>query len=144
KMEPCWLTRCMETFETHPDCYLVSPMLDNISFEQQRRSVPKNDPPEKMIEDFANTCMVFKKETMEKVGWYDEEFLFYGADPEWAWRFLHTPGVAGYLRPDIVVHHEWHFSAKKAAAKQEFNRVAEKAYANELYKKKTGADEIEY
>ncbi len=137
KMEPCWLTRCMQTFDMYPDCYAVSPMLDNISFPQQRAATPRNTKPEKCVEEFANTCMVFKKDLFEKVGYYDEDFLIYGADPEHAYRVVKSP-YAAYLRPDVVVGHEWHHSAKKAAAKQEYNKVAEKEYCTELLKKKTG------
>ena len=137
KLDPCWLTRCMETFEKYPDCDVVSPMLDRIGFAQQRASVAKDKPPEKMIDEFANTCAVFKKEAFERVGYYDEDFLFYGSDSEWAWRFIRSKACVGYLRPDIIVHHEHHYSAKKAAAKQKYQSVAEREYAINLYKQKT-------
>lgn len=137
KLEPCWLTRCMETFEQYPDCYVVSPMLDRIGMAQQCASVAKNRPPEKMIDKFANTCAVFKKEVFEKIGYYDEDFLIYGSDSEWAWRFIRSKEYVGYLRPDIIVHHEHHHSVKKAVAKQEYDSIAEKEYAINLYKQKT-------
>lgn len=139
KLEPCWLTRCMETFDKHPDCYVVSPMLDRIGFAQQRAGIAKNKPPVKITEEFANTCAVFKKEVFDKIGYYDEDFLIYGADPEWAWRFINSKECFGYLRPDIVVHHKHHYSVEKASEKQEYNRTAEKEYSNNLYKQKTNS-----
>src|SRR3989344_6954774 len=58
KLEPCWLTRCMETFAIHPNCYAVSPMVTKTSSNQQRASQPEDRPPEKITEIFANMCVV--------------------------------------------------------------------------------------
>ncbi|MEX2033180.1 MAG: hypothetical protein WD889_01295 [Candidatus Colwellbacteria bacterium] len=135
KLEPCWLTRCMRTFEKFPECSAVSPKLTRIGMAQQKADYSEDKPPEKAVDEFANTCCVFKKEVFEKTGYYDENFLIYGADSEWAARFIWKNEV-GYLLPDVLVEHVHHHSAKKAGARQEYNREAEAEYAKNLYYQK--------
>jgi GT2 family glycosyltransferase len=112
-------------------------MLDNISFPQQHSSIARNQPPKRITDEFANTCIVFRKDVFDTVGYYDEEFLFYGADKEWAWRFLRSRTCIGYLRPDVIVNHLSHYSAKKAVSKKEFNSLVEGEYAESVYLEKT-------
>lgn len=140
KLEPCWLTRCMETFEKYPDCYVVSPAITRIGCPQQRASAPRNSKPEKFIEVFANPCSLHRKDVFEKVGYYDENFLIYGSDVEWSYRLLHTPGCSAYLRPDVLVDHIYHGSVAKAGKEEvKFSKIksVEKEYANELFEQKT-------
>ncbi len=140
KLEPCWLTRCMETFERYPDCYVVSPAITRISCPQQRASAPRNASPEKFIEIFANPCSLHRKDVFEKVGYYDEDFLIYGSDVEWSYRLITSPDCSAYLRPDVLVDHIHHGSAGKAGREEEKYakiKLAEREYSSNLYKQKT-------
>ncbi len=135
KLAPCWLTRCMRVFEEHPGCMVVSPKLTRIGMKQQQADIPRNNPPERIVDEFANTCCVFKKEVFDRIGYYDEDFLIYGADSEWAARFV-ARECEGYLMPDVLADHVHHYSAKKSGEKQEYNRSAEAEYAKDLYLQK--------
>jgi len=137
KLSPCWLTRMMETFDKHSDCYLVSPMVTRTSGFQQQADKPRDRPPEKMTEEFGGMCLLFKKEVFNKVGWFDEKYLLFGTDTEWSIRLIRSKDSAGYLRPDVVVDHVWHASTAKAAVDEraEYNFRVEKEYSNKLLDK---------
>lgn len=139
KCSPCWLTRCMETFATHPDCQAVSPMITKTSCKQQRANQPENRSPEKITEIFANMCLLYKKEAFEKIGYFDEEFLMYAPDSEWAYRLINSP-YAAYVRPDVLVDHIGHYSnTKESKVKgQEILSIVEKEYSEDTFNKKTG------
>lgn len=141
KLDPCWLTRCMETFTIHPDCIAVSPMVTRTSTNQLRASQPENRPPEKINGIFANMCVLYKKEGFEKIGYFDEEFLMYAPDSEWSFRLTNSP-YSAYVRPDVLVDHIGHYSnTKESKVKgQEILSVVEKDYSVDTYKKKTGSD----
>jgi hypothetical protein len=140
KLDPCWLTRCMETFDKYPDCYVVSPMITVTSTPEQQADTPRNKPPFKMTEIFCGMCTLYKKEVFKKVGYFDEDFLLFGSDTEWAHRFITSKECQGYLRPDVVVEHLGHYSTKKAAINEraEYNARIEKEYSKELFTRKTG------
>src|SRR3989344_112065 len=108
KLDPCWLTRMMDTFATHPNCYVVSPMVTRTSGFQQQADKSHNRPPEKMVEIFAGMCLLYKKEVFEKIGYFDEDFLLFGTDPEWSWRLINSKECVGYFRPDVLVNHIGH------------------------------------
>lgn len=136
KLDPCWLTRLMETFDQKEDCLVVSPKVTKTSCVQQRGSEPEDKGPERFHEPFAGMCTLYKKEAFDKVGFFDEDFLLYGSDTEWAFRFLKLHGGA-YLRPDVVVEHYSHYSTRKAAKASEYDASIEREFAADLYKKRT-------
>lgn len=138
KLSPCWLTRLMDTFEKKSDCLVVSPRVTKTSCIQQRGSVAEDKEPEKFHEAFAGMCTLYKKEVFEKAGYFDEDFLMYGSDSEWAFRCLKS-GVGAYLRPDVVVEHISHYSTGKEAKslKATYDASIEREYASELYNEKT-------
>lgn len=143
KLGPCWLTRLMDTFEKKSDCLVVSPRVTKTSCVQQKGSVAEDKESERFREAFAGMCTLYKKEVFEKVGYFDEDFLLYGSDTEWAFRSLKF-GVGAYLRPDVVVDHISHYStgkeakaAKLAVVKTLYDASIEREYAGELYNEKT-------
>ncbi|OGN30010.1 MAG: hypothetical protein A3A33_01655 [Candidatus Yanofskybacteria bacterium RIFCSPLOWO2_01_FULL_49_25] len=138
KLDPCWLTRMMQTFETHPDCWVVIPKVNRTSCEQQRAVVAEEKPPTILTEPFAAQCVLYKKTVFEKVGFYDEDFLFYGQDSEWSLRAMRK-GFNTYIRHDVLIDHGKHSSIGKAAKKGEFDRTLESEYAQKLFEEKTRA-----
>ena len=138
KLSPCWLTRLMDTFEKKADCLVVTPRVTKTSCVQQRGSVAEDREPERFTEAFAGMCTLYKKEVFDKAGYFDEDFLMYGSDSEWAFRCLKS-GAGAYLRPDVVVEHISHYSTGKEAksAKTAYDASVEREYASELYNEKT-------
>jgi|SRR3989344_1884335 len=134
KLNPCWLTRMMETF--HIDgCAVVLPRVTKTSCAQQRAYVAEDKSPEKMTMIFAAQCVLFKKEIFEQVGYLDEEFLLRGQDSEWAHRLLRSQYNA-YLRPDVLVEHIGHYSINNAEKNEEIFGAVEAQYAIDVFNKK--------
>ena len=141
-LNPCWLTRLMSTFESYPDCYVVSPMVPRTSGFEQQADKPSGRPPRKATEIFAGMCVLYKKQIFDKVGYFDEDFLLYGSDVEWAHRLISSEYDA-YLRPDVLVDHISRYSTQKAAKTEEEYakiRFLEKKYSESLFKEKTGTN----
>jgi len=134
--EPCWLTRMMETFDKYPDCDVVIPKVNRTSCMQQQTLVAEDRPPTVLTEPFAAQCCLYKKSVFEKVGYFDEEFLFYGQDSEWSHR-ANKMGIKTYIRHDVLIDHGKHTSIGKAAKKGEFDRHLEGQYAQKLFEEKT-------
>lgn len=136
QLKPCWLTRIIATFNDFPDCWAVVPRVNKTSCAQQRAERAEEIAPTQLTEPFAAQCVLYKKEVFEKVGWFDEEFLFYGQDSEWSHRAM-TKGYATYIRHDVLIDHGKHTSINKAVAKGELDRALEGEYAQKLFEEKT-------
>lgn len=134
--EPCWLTRMMRTFQEFPDCGIVVPRVTTTSCDEQRATKSEHIPATLMKDIFAAQCFLLRKDFLDKTGWFDEEFLFYGQDSEWAHRVMRK-GYPIYLRHDVLVDHIGHYSSKKAARRAEYNRTIEREYAQKLFEEKT-------
>lgn len=57
----------------------------------------------------SGAAVLFKREALEKVGLFDEEFWMYNEDQELGWRFW-LAGYKNVLAPDAVVYHKYEFS----------------------------------
>lgn len=134
RLSPCWLTRMMEVLES-PDNFVVVPKVSKTSADEQRGEA-ENGPPRELKSEFAAQCVLYKKEIFEKVGYFDEDFLFYGQDSEWCLRLM-GKGYKVYLRPDVSVFHLKHYSLNKANESKELNRSTEGEYADRIFKEKT-------
>lgn len=139
RLDPDWLTRMMKTFDEFNDCYVVVPRVTNTSCDEQRATQAEDRPATPMKDIFAAQMVLYKKEIFDKVGYFDEDFLFYGQDSEWALRTMRK-GFKIYLRHDVLVDHIGHYSTKKEAksVKPAFDRELEREYAGKLFEEKTG------
>lgn len=133
KLSPCWLTQMMAVF-SNEDCYVVVPKVSKTSADEQKGSA-ENVPPRKLKSEFAAQCVLYKKEVFEKVGYFDEDFLFYGQDTEWSLR-LSKKGLPAYLVPGVSVEHLKHYSISKAFKNKEVDREIEREYVDRLLKEK--------
>ena len=136
KLSPDWLTRMMRTFDDFSDCWVVVPRVNRTSCSQQWAQVAEEKQPTELTEPFAAQCVLYKKTVFEHVGYFDEEFLFYGQDSEWSHRAM-KKGCTTYIRHDVLMDHGKHTSIGKAAKKGEFDRQLEGEYAQKLFEEKT-------
>jgi|HubBroStandDraft_2_1064218.scaffolds.fasta_scaffold05955_8 hypothetical protein len=132
---PCWLTRMMESFQ-HADCRVVLPVTDRCSSPQQR--IPVQSYPAEVRDDqvWSGFCFLFRRELLSQVGPFDEEFVGYGQDSEFAVR-LARQGGGTYVRRDVFVQHVHGASFSAAAKSGEYDATADRAYAQQLYLEKT-------
>lgn len=138
RLSPCWLTRLIQTFDEKGDCFVVSPKVTRTSASMQQAWKPVAGPAVLFTEEFAGMCILYKKEVFDAVGYFDEEFLLYGSDSEWARRLLRSKYANAYVRSDVVVDHIAHYSTKKASEteKSSYDYAFERAYAGKLLEQK--------
>jgi len=125
KLEPCWLTRMMESID---ELGIVVPVSDCAGGANQR--VNQADPYPSVTRNngiWSGYCFLVHKQVFEDHGFFDERFLIYGQDSEWA----HRTGGA-MMRTDTLVRH-----IGGASFKSDPRRDADKTYARLLFKKLT-------
>lgn len=131
KLEPCWLTRMMETFNLL-DCHLVLPLTDNCSTPAQKVPVETYPSAIRHRGDWSGFCFLFYKTLLSIVGPFDEEFVGYGQDSEFSIRMERKCGGA-YIRRDVFVEHLHGASFKTDPA----YAAADREYAQRLFLEKT-------
>lgn len=145
-IEPCWLTRMMESID---ECGIVYPVGDNVGGINGGFSQAEPYPSSiRMPDDIDATtvraadrvasgyCYLVKKSVMQKVGWFDEQFYLYGQDSEWSWRCNQKGGAI--IRTDTFVRHLGSYSAKKDDQTGMIDRMPDREFARRLFLKKTG------
>lgn len=132
-LKPCWLTRLMESIE---DKGVVIPFADNCGGSNKASAAKPypNAQPQEGI--WSGVCGLYKKSIFESIGYFDEDFLLYGQDSEFAYRCLKKMGGATF-RADVLIRHIGSYSAKKEDSAGSFDREADKIYARHLFMKKT-------
>ena len=125
KLEPCWLTRMMESID---QTGIVIPVSDCAGGAHQRVFRPEKGT---MINQdaWSGYCFLVYKGVFEKFGFFDERFYMYGQDSEWAIR-TRKPGAV--MRKDVLVRHIGGASFNSDPLKDE-----DKLYARALFQKLT-------
>lgn len=132
-IEPCWLTRMMESNEA-----VVVPMGTNVggsNRSDQAKPYPSQEPQNGIWSGF---CFLLYRPTIYHLFGdkpFDEDFYIYGEDSEFAYRTLKKH--CAIFRTDVVVEHLGSYSFKKADAEGAVDREADKLYAASLYRLKT-------
>lgn len=79
---------------------------------------PWNGPP--ILLDFVFGCaMLIKREVIERVGYFDEDFFMYFEDIDYCYRVTEEGFVVGYL-PGLVLHHVGAGSTRRRGGIREF------------------------
>ena len=134
-IEPCWLTRMMESIEEEP---VVLPMGDNVGGANKATGAepyPSSRPANGV---WSGYCFLLNRPTIYKdfgVKPFDEDFYIYGQDSEFAHRTLKKR--CAIFRTDVFVQHMGSYSFKKAETEGVVDREADKMYAASLYRLKT-------
>ncbi|MFA5076209.1 MAG: glycosyltransferase family 2 protein [Patescibacteria group bacterium] len=95
--------------------YQKWPMADPFGFAQGRSrwsaspERKRGEPMASEITYFSGAAVLLKKEALDKVGLFDEEFWMYHDDLDLSWR-LRLAGYQIYLAPLSVVYHKYQFS----------------------------------
>ena len=121
KLEPCWLTRMMESIN---ETGIVIPVSDASGGAHQKVDHPQEGT--YLNKDiWSGYCFLVDKKVFDKHGLFDERFYMYGQDSE----FAHRTGGA-IMRRDVLVRHIGGASFKSSPLKD-----ADKLYARALFKK---------
>lgn len=134
----CWLERMLEPFFLAPDCRLVVPLgqcatpvqASRLSWSIEARFEPIRG-------EWSGFCFLLRPMLLTLIGPFDEDFCGYGQDTEFAIRLERSVGGA-YLRRDVWVEHLRGGSFSAATQSGEYDAAADREYAQELFKRKTG------
>lgn len=131
-----WLRSMFKTLREEDNCYLVVPRVDNTYCPQQQANKAEDIEPTKLTTIFAAQCVLYDKKLFEKIGYFDEDFLFYGQDSEFGHRLLKSD-CDGYVDNRVLVKHVGSYSINRAAKRGEYDKELERFYAKKLFKIKT-------
>lgn len=121
KLEPCWLTRMMESID---QTGIVIPVSDAAGGAHQQVSGP-SEGTYLNRDAWSGYCFLVYKGVFEKHGFFDERFYMYGQDSEWA---IRTKGAV--MRKDVMVRHIGGASFNSDPLKE-----ADKMYARSLFQR---------
>jgi GT2 family glycosyltransferase len=130
-VKPCWLTRLMESVDQHG---IVVPMGEGAKIGGANKDDHAWLYPSEMLSDgiWSGFCFLLRKDLMDKVGWFDEDFYLYGQDSYFAYKLRKKFGGT-IFRTDVLVRHLAGYSADKAEKEDGFDNEAEKQYARSLF-----------
>ncbi len=126
KLDPCWLTRMMESID---ETGIVIPVSSAGGGAHQHVSGPlKYGTTSRNRDAWSGYCFLFSKAAYLKNGPFDERFYIYGQDSEWAVRAGRKIGGA-VMRHDVFVEH-----IGSASFGSDPLHDKDKLYARELFK----------
>jgi len=97
------LGKLVSIFEEIPRLGAIGPVTNRCGYRYQIREIAQPDPGFTEAE-ISGFCMLTKKEIFEKVGYFDEQFDFYGQESEWLVRVTKAGYWVGF-RQDVFVSH---------------------------------------
>lgn len=134
----CWLELMVDTFFSSPKCRLVVPMGQCATRAQAipESGIMAHPWPVPIHGEWSGFCFLVRPQLLLEIGPFDEEFVGYGQDTEFAIR-LERSGGGAYLRRDVWVEHLRGGSFGAATESGEYDAAADRAYAQELFLRKT-------
>ena len=130
-----WLTNMMAVFEGRPKCMVVVPVMGDTPTSKIQQ-IPKSDkPPFLGTPDVSGCCFLFKKEVLDKVGWFDEDFYVFGQDAMFFFRVINL-GYEIWVQPKAYVEHGIAGEASLSTRQANFNWQEEVRYSKKLYSEK--------
>ena len=138
RLDPCWLTRMMQAFK-QPGCDMVLAAANRCGNRTQKRTEPAPDGTVELIEEpWSSFVFLFRRGLLTRFGQFDEDFLAYGPDTEFATR-LKLAGGKAYACLDVLLHHE-HGATHNLRPERE----AERPFARDLYRAKKAKMEAQW
>lgn len=130
-VERGWLSKLISTFEEIPRLGAIGPVTNRCGYKYQIRRIAQPRPNFQEAE-ISGFCLLTKKEIFNKVGYFDEEFDFYGQESEWLVRVKKAGYWVGF-REDVFVSHLGGASIKK---REGFDLAEARKRGGELYREK--------
>lgn len=131
EVERGWLSKLVSTFEEIPRLGAIGPVTNQCGYRYQIRRIAQPEPNFTKAE-ISGFCLLTKKEIFEKVGYFDEEFDFYGQESEWMVRVAQAGYWVGF-REDVFVSHLGGASIKE---REGFDLLEARRRGGALYREK--------
>lgn len=119
-----WLKEIMKVFEKHKDAGLVGPVSSVLGVPEIQIKTRLNAPPFAIDGHLSGYCFVLKREMLKDIGYYDEDYYYYGQDSDYAERILESNKWKMYICPEATVDHgrggEWSLSTNSVKGKSRY------------------------
>jgi len=136
-----FLTPLIDVLNRHPDAAVVCPVADQTAVPDYQR-IPQKDKDEFVpgLDHGSGFCMLFRKSIFEKVGFFDEDFVFYGQDTDWMERVVDSDYNI-YIVPRSLVHHgtdtQGSTSSMRLKEEGKFDFMLDQTYSQFLWRMKS-------
>lgn len=84
----CWLTALMQAFDKYDNVAIVGPVCGTNTTSVIQRDLPIDVDPESINNHLSGYCFLTKKSIYDKIGYFDEDFCFYGQESDWIERIM--------------------------------------------------------
>lgn len=114
------ITPMLEVLTRNPDVAAVGPVGFGALPLHQCEALKVDGNPIEVGANLSGCCFMFKKSTLETIGYWDEDFVFYGQDSEWGARAVSLKYKL-FATPRAYIFHGSSLSATRLAAIGEMN-----------------------
>jgi len=133
-----WLEAMVKLLEKYPDAAVVGPVAGEPSVTTIQSMAYKEKAPEILTDGhISGYCMLFRKSIFEKVGYFDEDFVFYGQESDWIEKILEERKYQVLVTRQAWVKHgiagKPSVSADRAVEAGVFNKRADSEYSQALW-----------
>ncbi len=84
----CWLTEMMKAFSIWPKVAVVGPVAGDSAVTTMQSMRPKDAEPFDIDGHLSGYCFLTKKSIYDEIGYFDEDFCFYGQESDWIERIF--------------------------------------------------------
>lgn len=149
----CWLTEMMYALESMDNVAWVGPVSGNNGVTTIQSMGPRDMDPFQVDGHLSGYCFLTKKSIYDEVGYFDEDFCFYGQESDWLERIIEKKKYRIVVAPRAHVMHGHDEDGGSQAAKQaekegELNTGDEASFSYYMWhtkkQRRLRADGIEY
>lgn len=101
----CWVTEMMKAFSMWPNVAIVGPVCGTTGVTTMQSMRPKDMDPFEIDGHLSGYCFLTKKSIYEELGYFDEDFCFYGQESDWIERILENRKHKIVIAPRAHVVH---------------------------------------
>lgn len=111
----CWLSELMKSFRMYKDVAIVGPVCGTSATSTMQSMGPRNVDPHPIEGHLSGYCFLTKKSIYDEVGYFDEDFCFYGQESDWIERVNEQAKYKIILAPRVHVAHGYEKEGSVAA-----------------------------
>lgn len=131
------LTEMMKVMKQNPRAAVVGSVAGNSAVTTIQQMKPKDADGMETDGHISGYCMLFRRSIFEEIGYFDEDFYFYGQESDWIEKILEEKKYKVFIAPRAHVIHglngEASISSRRLEEKGEFNRSRDSEYAQVLW-----------
>lgn len=133
----CWITEMMKAFSMWDNVAIIGPVCGTTGVTTIQSMKPKDMDPFEIDGHLSGYCFLTKKSIYEKVGYFDEDFNFYGQESDWIERIIEEKKYRVVIAPRAHVVHGLEgigsMAAEQAEKEGEMDRGLEATYSYYLW-----------